>query len=143
MELRYVEKVKNILDVEEEYYIAHCISSDCVMGAGVAVEIEREFDLKPILLQIPYQLRKHPTCIRVERVYNLITKDKYWHKPTYSTLRHSLERMKLQMLENGHTKLAMPRIASGLDKLEWTKVRDIIIEVFWNSNVDILVCFWK
>ena len=34
------------------------------------------------------------------------------------------------MINEKVTKLAMPKIGCGLDKLEWTKVLNIIIEVF-------------
>lgn len=37
-------------------------------------------------------------------------------------------------------KLAMPRIGCGLDKLEWSKVKAIIEEVFADTDVEILVC---
>lgn len=38
-----------------------------------------------------------------------ITKSKYNHKPTYETLRQSLEAMKAHCLENGVTSLSIPR----------------------------------
>lgn len=38
-----------------------------------------------------------------------ITKKKYNQKPTYETLRQSLEAMKVHCLENGVTKIAIPR----------------------------------
>jgi hypothetical protein len=38
------------------------------------------------------------------------------------------------------TKLAMPKIASGLDRLSWSEVYDIICEVFEDTDVEILVC---
>ena len=40
----------------------------------------------------------------------------------------------------GATKLAMPKIASGLDRLEWTKVYDIICEVFEDMDIEIVIC---
>lgn len=36
--------------------------------------------------------------------------------------------------------LAIPRIASGLDRLQWAKVREIIKEVFDDMDIEILVC---
>ena len=38
------------------------------------------------------------------------------------------------------TKIAMPVIGCGLDKLSWDKVSEIIQEVFSDSDIEILVC---
>ena len=38
-------------------------------------------------------------------------------------------------------KLAMPIIGCGLDKLEWSKVKDLIIQVFKNMDIEILICY--
>ena len=38
------------------------------------------------------------------------------------------------------TKIAMPIIGCGLDRLQWDKVSEIIKEVFKNKNIEILVC---
>ena len=37
-------------------------------------------------------------------------------------------------------KLAMPKIASGLDRLDWDKVSSIIREVFRDADIEIMVC---
>ena len=38
------------------------------------------------------------------------------------------------------TKLAMPKIGSGLDRLDWEKVKEIIQDVFDDSDIEILIC---
>ena len=48
--------------------------------------------------------------------------------------------MKKQCLELGITKIAMPLIGCGLDKLKWEKVRKIIIDTFNDTDIEILVC---
>jgi hypothetical protein len=52
----------------------------------------------------------------------------------------SLEMMKEYLDFLGATKLAMPKIASGLDKLSWDNVYDIICEVFEDMDIDIVIC---
>ena len=37
-------------------------------------------------------------------------------------------------------KIAMPVIGCGLDRLEWSKVSEIIKEVFEGTDIEILVC---
>lgn len=73
-------------------------------------------------------------------MFNLVTKEKYWHKPTYESVREALEDMRECLEDIGGNKLAMPHIASGLDRLEWSKVYDIICEVFNDMNIEIVIC---
>ena len=34
----------------------------------------------------------------------------------------------------------MPLIGCGLDQLEWDKVKDVIEDVFGDTDIDILIC---
>ena len=72
-------------------------------------------------------------------IYYLVTKQKYWHKPTYDTLTSSLEVMKSHCADNGVTHLCMPRIGCGLDGLQWNKVTAKIKEVFKDLDIKITV----
>jgi hypothetical protein len=79
-------------------------------------------------------------ALLVDNVFNLVTKPKCYHKPTYESLRESLEAMKNLMSLWAVTKLAIPKIGCGLDRLSWPEVYDIICEVFEGTDVEILVC---
>ena len=123
-----------------EYALAHCISSDIAMGAGIAVKF-RDMGVKDALLRMNRPAwNGNGSCIPVtvdnRKVYNLITKDRYWMKPTLDTMRTSLLDLKSQLAE---PYLAMPLIGCGLDKLKWTDVSDIIKDVFADTNVHIIV----
>ena len=77
---------------------------------------------------------------RKERyIYYLITKTRYFHKPTYDTLRSSLEAMKKHSVDNKVSDIAMPMIGCGLDKLRWGQVHQILTEVFSDTDVNITV----
>lgn len=138
-----IEKKINLFEVDEKYKFAHCISSDCALGAGIAVEFEKRFQLKRELQKYSEAEKQFPTCIFVNNVFNLITKQKYWNKPTYSSLKKSLEVMKTILVEDieNNRFIAMPKIGCGLDKLQWEKVRPIIEETFMELDVEILVCY--
>lgn len=75
----------------------------------------------------------------VDRVFNLVTKARYFHKPTYETLERCLEEMRDIMDRQGIKRLAMPKIGCGLDRLEWGRVESIIGEVFGETDVEITV----
>jgi O-acetyl-ADP-ribose deacetylase (regulator of RNase III) len=48
--------------------------------------------------------------------------------------------MKFIATQSGITKIAMPIIGCGLDRLQWDRVSEIIKEVFKNTDIEILVC---
>ena len=111
------------------------------MSAGIARKIWRNFStsypinldhrLNPLWPQwIPSQKRY---------IYHLITKQKFHNKPTFGTLRASLERMRTHAEENGVRQISMPCIGSGLEKLEWNVVRQLIQDTFRISPVAIIV----
>ncbi|XP_041712256.1 ADP-ribose glycohydrolase OARD1 isoform X2 [Coregonus clupeaformis] len=110
------------------------------MGAGIAVKFKKTFcgvdELKK-QKKVPGQ------CAVLKRykrfVYYLITKEKYSHKPTYDSLRKSLEDMKSHCLQNGVTGISMPRIGCGLDGLSWDKVEEMLEQVFQPTDIRITV----
>lgn len=120
--------------------LAHCISEDCRMGAGIAVLFKKKFKGVEELKQQKKQPGECAVLTRDGRfVYYLITKKKASQKPTYDSLRKSLEDMKSHCLQNGVTKISMPRIGCGLDRLHWDKVADILEQVFKPTDVTITV----
>ena len=149
--MKYSEEVRDLFAVPNEYYLAHCISADFGMGAGIVVKFNKLFNMKQKLMskypdfidKWDYQstlCNNNGQCILEDRVFNLITKRNYWLKPTYDTLTAALLCMKSIAIEKNITKIAMPLIGCGLDKLEWSKVSEIIKEVFKDTDIEILVC---
>lgn len=120
----------------EEYYYAHCISADYALGAGIARAFNSKYNMSRRLRELPAS-----KAMLVDNVFNLVTKSKYWQKPTYESLTASLVELKQHCLEKSIKKLAMPKIGCGLDKLQWGKVRKIIKDLFEDTDIDILVCF--
>lgn len=142
----YKEEVRDLFTVPEEYYLAHCISADFGMGKGIAVEFNKRFDMKNILqtkypnLLNAYHHNNWGGMALIEgRVINLITKERYWQKPTYKTIEEALIIAKVR-LPKDCKKIAMPTIGCGLDRLQWDEVSKIIKDVFKNTNIEILVC---
>ena len=42
----FTEIHKDLFTVDKSYYLAHCIASDFIMGAGIAVRFQKEFSLR-------------------------------------------------------------------------------------------------
>lgn len=138
--MMYSEIAKDLFEVDDSYHLAHCISSDAKMGAGIAVDFKKKFKLGHMTDAAktnPYPVGK---CIEIGRVFNLITKKVYYGKPSYETFRAAIEDMRNIMVSRNIRKVAMPQIGAGLDRLSWGKNREIIKEVFADTDFEILVC---
>lgn len=139
---------------QEGYVIAHCISIDCAMGAGVVVPIcNKHTMLRTACHSYVYNNYVTPGDIyRYEDnkgvVYNMFTKQYcYQHAGDGMTneqyldyLKSALMNIKQSMQTNNETKLAMPRIGCGLDRCDWNEVSEIIKNVFNDTDIEILIC---
>ena len=145
----YDEKIKDLFSVGNDYVLAHCVSADFALGAGIAVKF-RDMGVKEALKRAcPNAVQEwdgHGKCIlsftENRAVANLVTKQRYWQKPTYMTLKEALEDM-AESIRNGNIpfrRIAMPLIGCGLDGLQWGTVNGIIKAVFKDMDVEILVC---
>lgn len=134
------EEQRDLFSVDHGYYFAHCISRDFALGAGIAVQFDKMYNMKKKLTD-RFSCADDVCCLLIDNVFNLVTKKRYYHKPTYESLTKTLESMKYHVVMSEIEKIAMPRIACGLDKLEWDRVKEIIEEVFDDVDVEILVCY--
>ena len=136
------EEYRDLFGVKGDYYLAHCISSCLMMGAGIAVPMQQKFGLRQAI-RTSGESVKSPTCILTGRVLNLITKSKSYGKPTYVSFQSALEKMREIVVKEGITRIAMPKIGCGLDRLQWTLVKHLIEETFKDLEGEILVCIWR
>ena len=147
--MQIIEESRDLFTVPKNYALVHCVSADFAMGAGIAKEFAKrgvKQQLKEGVISLHYtEPERVGQCVatlatgwRVE--LNLITKEKYWHKPTYETLRLTLEELKSCCVRNDIFYIAMPKIGCGLDKLSWTVVRQMMEDIFKATDIEILVC---
>ena len=147
IKMTITEMKKDLFTVSSDYMLAHCISADFVLGAGIAVAFNKFFNMKwklnsfyPNYMEAYNNQNIGGDCILIDRVFNLITKERCYHKPTLDTMKTALMRMKEICLEKGFKKIAMPKIGCGLDKLQWEDVKQAIIDTFSDTDIEILVC---
>ena len=158
----YKEVQADLFDYYDKgYYVAQCLSADLVAGAGIAVEFNNRLNMKNKLLKrypdgayikgkdengISFK-RFIPQAILQDRVFNLITKDRVWEKPTLGNLGLSLSAMRIRMTnmklsdDINVNKIALPLIGCGIDGLEWFRVRELIEKVFGDMDIEIVVCY--
>ena len=122
--------------------MCHCISSDFRLGRGIARVFRRKF---PRIMELKTLNIGRGGFVYLpvggNFVYNLITKDRFFEKPSYVDLRKSLEAMKIHVISRGVGRISLPRIGCGLDRLEWYIVKQILYEVFHDCNLVLTVYF--
>ena len=111
------------------------------MSSGIARSIKRKY-----ITAYPGRVRYYDVPLWTQwlpetkrYIYHLLAKDRFYHKPTYSARRASLERMREHAKANGVPSISIPQLGCGLDQLEWPLVRDIFQRIFETSVVRITV----
>ena len=136
-------------NVKEPYCYAHCISADFALGAGIAVEFDRRFNMRqklrhnyPMFIEKFDEMQKHGrfgTCLAEGNVLNLVTKLRCFEKPTRKSVLESLLSAKEICNENGISTICMPKIAAGLDRRPWKETEADILNIWKNTKMKIYV----
>ncbi|XP_072356207.1 ADP-ribose glycohydrolase OARD1-like isoform X3 [Scyliorhinus torazame] len=130
----------DLFSCPEKDALAHCISEDCEMEAGIAVLFKKKYGCVEELQNQKKKTGEAAVLQKDQRyIYYLITKKMASDKPTYDDLQSSLRVMKDHCLSSGVSSISMPKIGCGLDNLEWDKVSAIIQEVFKDTNTTVTV----
>ena len=123
--------------------LAHCVLADFAMRKGIAAEVVEEF---PFLRNSPLQFSFQPGTIfaywheESQRfIYNLVTKVRCSDKPNPLVVADAIEAMREHALSNNVKVIAMPQLASGLDGLPWNEIQTMLLDIFWNSGIQIQV----
>ena len=106
------------------------------MSAGIARSFKRKF---------PYNFPENTNSpLLVQQlddrfIYHLVTKKRFFQKPTYDSLRQSLEAMANHANKHKAPEIRMPKAGCGLDRSEWHKVERLIREICAQSSLTITV----
>ena len=151
----YKEVIGDLFQDKDEKDIIYiqCISADLAMGAGIAIEFNKYFNIKNNILEMKKEFINTKTTWDIEigqyiyatPVINLVTKKRYWHKPKLEDLMLALDNAKecIEHLQTTNTikikEIRLPKIGCGLDRLKWEDVKPKIIELSQYFDIDIAV----
>ncbi|XP_054281581.1 ADP-ribose glycohydrolase OARD1-like [Macrosteles quadrilineatus] len=135
---------KDLFTLPVEYALAHCVAEDLRASRGIATVFRKKFggteDLE----------RQRPaigTTLNLKRngrhLFYLVTKETSSQKPSYESLKKSLQDLRDKLLRIGIKKLAIPRLGCGYDGLEWKIVRNMVRELFKDTGIEIVVCVYN
>ena len=144
--MTFKEIQMDLLQMPQGWTLAHCISGDFALGAGIAKTIDEVFNMRERLKMAwehPYYTSDELVgeCLPVGNVFNLVTKSECRSKPTWDNFCAALADMVDYVRHRGIKKLAMPRIGCGLDRLNWEQVKAKILDVFKDDDIEIVVCY--
>ena len=157
--MQYLEEKQDLFTMPKDYMLVHCVSADYMLGAGIAKRFAHDFNMRYhlrargdkdnwegkgrcVIVNLTSELNPtEPTTADI-RVANLVTKGKFWNKPTYKTLMAALDDLHRQLIEEYPMvkKIAMPKIGCGLDGLSWREVSVIIALKFRDWDGTCVVC---
>lgn len=122
--------------------LAHCVSRDFNMSAGIAKEFSYRYG------RVAELIRQNPQIGGVasldvddgyKYVFYLVTKEKYWQKPTMEAFTRCLESLRDDCISKDMNRLSIPHIGCGLDGLNWDVVKKEIVNVFSDTPIRITV----
>ncbi|XP_022180610.1 uncharacterized protein LOC111040854 isoform X2 [Myzus persicae] len=132
---------EDIFKLSKDYSLAHCVAEDLRMGAGIAVDFKRSFGGVGKLVDQKLKVGDVGTVKRHDQyAFYLVTKKSSNGKPTMVTMEKALHSLLNKMKENNLTKLGIPKIGCGLDKLDWSETKLLINKIFYGSGIHITVC---
>ncbi|KAJ8954739.1 hypothetical protein NQ318_011434 [Aromia moschata] len=142
------EEPRDLFQAPADFCLAHCVAADLRMPRGIALTFKKAFG------QLEELRRQRPEVGRVlqitaaeqekERsVFYLVTKQLSHHKPTYQTVWDTLVELRDVLLSQSISSLAIPKIASGLDGLDWRVIRSMLEVLFRFTGIEILVCCYN
>lgn len=127
----YREVMGDVFRIEKGA-IAHCITSDYSLGAGLAKDLDEKYALKSTLRNIGTNI--YPDCLLIKNgdlnIFNLVTKKDRYDHPTYDNLEETIIKLKEQMIEEDIDTVYIPQIGCGKDRLDWKKVKPILQKIF-------------
>lgn len=128
------------LEEEEVSAIAHCISADMHMGAGIAKKIKEKYrtdtsntneaKIGDVITQV----------VEDKLILHVVTKSKYYEPfPTWNNYKLGIKNLLKICEEKSIDKLHIPKLGCGLDALNWEKCFLLLKQLFTNSKTKVTV----
>ena len=140
MSLSYKEVIGDVFSSPWSSALAHCISLDCKQSKGIALEFCRRFGRNHFMEK--KNLHVGDIIIQTYRgrpIFNLITKKRFFNKPTYESLESALIAMRNYLIQHNILGVSLPKLGCGIDRLKWKHVKLLIQRVFNHTNIEVTV----
>ena len=131
--------------------IVHTISKDCAMSKCFALMLCKKFpDLRAHFKwqvevkdrdrnKINQNVLQYIAPSLGHQILSSINKEKYNNKPTIESITTALFELRNILLMQNIRRIAMPKSACGLDKMDWSEISALLYNVFNFSGIKIYV----
>lgn len=100
---RVQEVSRDLFAVSQEFHLLHCVSADLKMNRSIDLEFKRKFGhLQDLKLQRPKKTKVVYFRLGSQYIINLVTKDKFWQKPTLEEMYESIRNLRLFVRNSKH-----------------------------------------
>lgn len=142
--MKFIEEVRDILDVPRKYFICHASSCDLNMSSGLAHVIDNSYNLVS-------GLEKKYGCgywdvgraYFVGNIITLMVKTEAYDKVDIEDVSECLSDLKDSLEEEGINCIAFPKICCGNMGMKWREVKQLIKDTFEDDDIEILICHDK
>lgn len=143
--MKFEEKVMDILEVPNKYFIVHASSCDLDMSSGLAKILDNSYDLvdgikRKINWNKNYFHELLGDSILFNKVYTLFVKENSYDKVASENLKSAILTLRDMVEDEGVHFLAFPTICCGNMGMKWSEVKNIIKSTFYDTDVEILIC---
>lgn len=143
--MKFEEKVMDILEVPNKYFIVHASSCDLDMSSGLAKILDNSYDLvngikRKINWNENYFHELLGDSILFNKVYTLFVKENSYDKVASENLKSAILTLRDMVEDEGVHFLAFPTICCGNMGMKWSEVKNIIKSTFYDTDVEILIC---
>lgn len=151
MRREFIKEIKgNLLDIfdkedSELDVIAHGANCFCTMGAGIAAQIKKRYPeayFADMYYHIPVgsiERLGNLSSAHNNEVYNIYTQWRPGANADYSALRLGLRKLNYLFKDEKRVQtLGLPLIGCGIGGLEWTNVKQIILDEITDMNLVIV-----
>lgn len=130
---------KVVMGTPSDSSMAHCVSADLQMSGGIMPAFKKMCNGFEELKNQERRVGQIAVSNRNDTsfVYHLVTRSNWWDAATPSSMRSCMEHLREHCQENGVDKLAIPRLGTGEDRLDWPIVKQIIEDVFKDTDISI------
>ncbi|KAJ8948302.1 hypothetical protein NQ318_020789 [Aromia moschata] len=153
------EEPRELFQAPTDFCLAHCVAADLRISQGIALTFKKAFEqLEELRRQRPEVGRLLQITVAQQEkersVFYLVTKQHSHHKPSYQNVWDTLVELRNVLLSRNISRnildiyitrniLAIPKIASGLDGLDWRVIRIMLEVLFRFTGIGILVCCYN
>lgn len=147
----YEELTGELFTEAPVFKFVQCISADLAMDKGITLTFNEKYDTKskmyelnPNTLISEWDSQPDITkgfCVYSEPVFNLVTKRRYYEKPTLQSMGNALTSLKNLCQRYNFDHIALQSTRGSIDRLKWPDVSMLIINIL--GDLDITIHVWN